>query len=163
MEPELLRYLPLVIVCVLLLRRTRRPRTIRPSRLWALWITPAVLLLVATLYVVGAIRYGARLDLTGGFVVATALAGGIALGALRAHTVRLARHPDTGAIEATLTAWGLLLLLAWVMVRVLLRQSGLIGDGAPFGIFSDAMLALGIGAVCAQAVVLTQRCRALVH
>jgi hypothetical protein len=161
MNRELLRYLPLLIVCLLLLRRTRRPRTIRPSRLWVLWIAPAVLLLIAGMYIVGAIHTGSHLDLGGGLIVAAAAACGIALGALRAHTVRLARRADTGTIEATLTAWGLLLLLAWIIGRVLLRQSGLIADGAPFGIFSDAALALGIGAVWAQAVVLTQRCRAL--
>jgi hypothetical protein len=158
MDRELLRYLPLLIVCALLLRRTQRPRTIRPSRLW---IAPAVLLVLAVLYVAGAIRSGAHLGLTGSLIVAAAAAGGVALGALRAHSVRLARHSDTGAIEATLTAWGLLLLLAWVIVRFLLRQSGLLPDPAPFGILSDATLALGIGAVCAQSVVLTQRCRAL--
>jgi hypothetical protein len=161
MNRELLRYLPLLIVCVLLLRRTRRPRIINPTRLWVLWIAPAILLVVALLYIASAIRFGARIDLVGGLIIATAAAGGIALGALRAHTVRLARHPDTGAIEATLTAWGLLLLLIWVIGRLVLRQSGLIEPGTPFGVFSDATIALAIGAVCAQALVLTQRCRAL--
>ena len=126
MNRELLRYLPLLIVCLLLLRRTRRPRTIRPSRLWVLWIAPAVLLLIAGMYIVGAIHTGSHLDLGGGLIVAAAAACGIALGALRAHTVRLARRAETGTIEATLTAWGLLLLLAWVIGRALLRQSGLV-------------------------------------
>jgi hypothetical protein len=154
----LLRYLPLLIVCVLMIRRTQRPRVIRPARLW---IRPAVLLAVAGAYAVGAARLGPRVNPTAILVIAAAVLAGALLGALRAHLVRLSRQPDTGAIEATFTMWGVLLLVAWFAARSALRQSGLMGASAPFGIVSDAALALAIGAVVAQAAILVRRCKAL--
>ena len=39
----LLRYLPLVIVLIILFRRTQRSRTLNPSRLW---ISPVILLVI---------------------------------------------------------------------------------------------------------------------
>jgi len=93
-------------------------------------------------------------------IVGTGVAGAV-LGAVRAHSVSLRRHPDTGAIEAKLTAWGLLLIVALIGGRLLLRQSGLVNANAPFGLYTDAALSLALGAVVAQAIVLTRRCQAL--
>lgn len=155
---QLLRYVPIVIVCALLIRRTQRPRVIRPGRLW---IPLAVVLGVSVLYVAGAIRLGPHIDLTGSLIIAAAALGGAVLGALRAHLLRLSRHPDTGAIQGTFTMWGVLLLVAWYVGRDVLRQSGLAGASAPFGLVSDAALALALGAVVAQRVILMHRCKAL--
>jgi hypothetical protein len=161
MNPEttdLLRYLPLLIVCALLIGRTRRPRVIRPQ---LLWIRPAVVLAVTVAYVFGASQRGPHIDLTDSLVIAAAALGGAVIGAVRAHLLRLSRHPDTGAIQGTFTMWGILLLVAWYVGRNLLRQSGLAGASSPFSLFSDAALALVAAAVVAQAVILVYRCKAL--
>jgi hypothetical protein len=86
---------------------------------------------------------------------------GAALGAVRAHSVKLQLHPDTGAIEARLSAWGLLLIVALIGGRLFLRQSGMVNANAPFGLYTEAAMALALGAVVAQAIVLTRRCQAL--
>jgi hypothetical protein len=80
---------------------------------------------------------------------------------VRAHLVRLRRHPDTGAIEATLSAWGLIIILAWIAGRMLLKNSGWVNVNAQFGLYNEASMALALALVVAQAVVLTQRCQAV--
>jgi hypothetical protein len=94
--------------------------------------------------------------------MAATAAVGVAVGALRAHSVKLSRHPETGAIEATLSAWGLLIIVAWIGGRMLLRNSGLVDVSTPFGLYSDAALSLALGAVLTNAILLTRRCHALV-
>jgi hypothetical protein len=155
----LLPYLPLVIVILLLIRRTRRPRVIRPGRLW---IAPAILLATSAFYVSQAMQHGPPVPPVGWLVILGTAVVGIGLGAVRAHSVTLKRHPDTGAIEATLSAWGLLIVLVWIAGRMYLRQSGMVDTRTPFGLYTDATISLALGLVLAQAIVLTLRCRSLV-
>lgn len=156
---DLLRYaLPLLILGLLVIRRTRKPRVIRPSRLW---ISPAVLLAAALMYVLGAVRLGPHVDVADTLVIAAAGAAGVVIGTLRARLLHLNRHPDTGAIEARFTMWGVLLLVAWIVGRDLLRGSGIPGASTPFSLLSDAAFALAIGAIVAQAAILARRCKGL--
>lgn len=156
---QLLPYLPLIIVVVILIRRTRRPRIIRPARLW---IGPVIVLVVIGLYTVSAIQHGPPVRPMGWLVMAGTAAVGVAVGAVRAHSVKLKRHPETGAIEATLSAWGLLIILVWIGGRLLLRNSGLVDVSTPFGLYTDATLSLALGVVLTNAVMLTHRCQAVV-
>jgi uncharacterized membrane protein len=154
-----LPYLPLVIVAIILFRRTRRPRVIRPGQLW---ISPAILIIALGFYVYGAMLRGPQLHPLDWLVMLGTAAVGAALGAVRAHSVRLKRHPESGAIEATLSAWGLIIILAWIGSRMLLKQSGWVGASEPFGIYTDASMSLALGVVVAQAIVLSRRCQAVV-
>jgi hypothetical protein len=151
-------YIPLIIIVVIMIRRTQRPRIIRPERLW---IMPAVVVLAIGFYVYGAIRIGRPLHALDWAVILGTAAVGAALGAVRAHLVRLRRHPDTGAIEATLSAWGLIIILAWIGGRLLLKNSGWVDVSAQFGLYNEASMALALALVVAQAVVLTHRCHAV--
>jgi hypothetical protein len=152
----LLPYLPLIIVLIILSRRTQRPRVIRPG---LLWIGPAIVLVSIGFYVTGAMRLGPPLHALDWAVIAGTAVIGAALGAVRAHSVQLRRHPDTGAIEAKLSSWGLLIILAWIAGRNLLRQSGWVDTHTPFGLYTDAAMSLALGAVLAQAIVLSRRCQ----
>jgi uncharacterized membrane protein len=154
----LLPYLPIVIAVLLLIRRTRRPRVLRPGRLW---IAPAILLAVSALYVSQAVQHGSPVQPVGWLVILGTAVVGIGVGAVRAHSVTLKRHPDTGAIEATLSAWGLLIILVWIAGRMFLRQSGLVDTQTPFGLYTDATISLALGLVLSQAILLTLRCRSL--
>ena len=153
---SLLPYLPLLIVVIIMFRRTQRPRVIRPGRLW---IGPAIILVAIGFYVSGAMKLAPPLHALDWAVILGTAAVGAALGAVRAHLVRLRRHPDTGAIEATLSAWGLLIILAWIAGRMLLKNSGWVNVSAPFGLYTDASMSLALGVVVAQAAVLTHRCQ----
>ena len=154
-----LPYLPLVIVAIFLIRRTRRPRVVRPGQLW---ISPAILVVAIGFYLYGAIQRGQPLHPLDWVVILGTTVVGAVLGAVRAHSVRLKRHPDTGAIEATLSAWGLIIILAWIGSRMLLKQSGWVGASEPFGMYTDASMSLALGVVVAQAIVLSRRCQAVV-
>lgn len=154
-----LPYLPLIIAIIILIRRTQRPRVIRPARLW---IGPVILLAVTGLYVFSAIQHGPPVTAVGWAVIAGAAVVGAAVGAARAHSVKLEWHADTAAIHGTLSAWGLLIILVWIAGRTLLRQSGMVDVRTPFGLYTDATLSLALGVVLAQAIVFTRRCQALV-
>jgi len=151
-------YIPLIIVVVIMLRRTRRPRTIRPERLW---IVPVIVVLAIGFYVHNAVKISPPLHALDWAVILATAAVGAALGAVRAHLLRLRRHPDTGAIEGTLSAWGLIIILAWIAGRMLLRNSGWVDVNAQFGLYNEASMALVLALVVAQAVVLTYRCQAV--
>ena len=155
---QLLPYLPIVIVVIILIRRTRTPRTLRPARLW---VAPAIFLVLAGFYAISAVQHGPPVQPVGWLVMAGTAALGIAFGALRAHTVKLRVHPDTGAIETILSPWGLLILLAWIGGRALLRQSGLVDVNTPFGLYTDATMSLALGLLLTQAIVLTRRCQSV--
>jgi hypothetical protein len=156
---EFLPYFPFVIAAIILFRRTQRPRIIRPARLW---IVPAILVVALGFYVYGALHAGRPLHPLDWLVILGTALIGAALGAVRAHSVRLRKHPDTGAIEATLSAWGLIIILVWIAGRMFLKQSGWAGTSEPFGVYTDASMSLALGVVVAQAIVLTRRCRTVV-
>jgi len=161
MPHNLAPYIPLIILCLVmfrLVRRTMRPRVLKPARLW---IPPVILLAVASFYIFGAVESGATVSAVDVAIIAATALAGVALGALRAHSIKLTKHPQTGDIEATLTVWGLAVVVIWIGGRYLLRQSGFAGATTPFGVFTDAAMALAVGTVVAQAVVLSRRCQAL--
>ena len=154
----LLPYLPLIIVMIILFRRTRRPRTLKPGRLW---IGPAMLLVILGVYLNGALKVAPPPHPMDWLVIVGTAVVGAVLGAVRAHSVHLQLHPDTGAVEARLSAWGLFIIVAWIGGRVLLRQSGMVDVNSPFGLYNESAMSLALGAVLAQAIVLTRRCQSL--
>jgi hypothetical protein len=156
---ELVPYLPLIVVIFILIRRTQRPRVLRPSRLW---VAPAILLTLGAFYLTAAVQHAPPMPPWGWLVITGTAALGVGLGAVRAHSVTLKKHPETGAIEATLSAWGLLIIMVWIAGRMFLRQSGLVDVRTPFGLYTDATMSLAVGLVVTQAIVLTLRCRSLV-
>ena len=155
---QLLPYLAIIIVVIIRILRTRQPRTLGPARIWA---SPAIILALIAFYTVAAVQHGPPVQPVGWLVMAGTAAIGIAFGAVRAHTVKLRVHPDTGAIEATLSAWGLLILLIWIAGRMLLRQSGWVDVSTPFGLYTDATMSLAVGLILTQAIVLTRRCQSV--
>jgi hypothetical protein len=154
----LLPYLPLLIVMIILFRRTQRPRTLNPSRLW---IGPVIVLVILGIYLNGAIKLASPPHPMDWLVIVGTGVVGAVLGAVRAHSVHLQLHPESGAVEARLSAWGLFVIVAWVAGRMLLRQSGVVDVNSPFGLYNESAMSLALGAVVAQAIVLTRRCRAL--
>jgi hypothetical protein len=151
-------YLPLVVIVLLVLRRAGRARTLEPSRLW---ILPSVFMALALFYAWGAYRAGPHLGIADDAIIAGCAALGIAIGYVRAHTMKLDRHPDTGKIQSTLTLWGVAFLLLWLGGRTGLRLMGFTGASVPFGVFNDAMFALAVSSVVARTFVITRRCREL--
>jgi hypothetical protein len=112
------RYLPFVIVAVVLLRVFRRnlqPRPMRPERLW---IYPVILLAG-----VAAFSFTQRLALTWEYValMLVCLAGGAVLGWWRGATTRMTVDPQTHAVTVQASASGIAVLLGIIALRYALR------------------------------------------
>jgi hypothetical protein len=155
---ELLPYLPIVVVLLLLVRRTRKPRILKPDRLW---ILPAIVLAFVAWYAWSAYQLGPALTMNDDLIIAGSFAAGIAVGWIRATLMRIERHPQTGLIEARLTFWGLGFVVLWLLGRLLLRRYGQVDAANAFGVFTDSTVALAAGAILARTLVVYRRCRAL--
>jgi len=158
MFQDLLPYLPIVIVMIILVRRTRKPRVLQPDRLW---ILPTVVLTLIAWYGWSAYRFGPSLTLNDDLIIAAAFVVGVGVGWVRATLMRIERHPQTGHIQAQLTFWGLGFVVLWLLGRLLLRRYGQADAAIAFGVFSDATIAIAAGAILARTVVIYRRCRAL--
>jgi Zn-dependent protease len=158
MLQDILPYLPIVIVLLLMVRRTQKPRIIRLERIW---IVPAVVLVLIAWYAYGAYRTGPHLSFNDDLIIAGSFVVGIVVGVIRAKAMRIERHPDTGQIEARLTVWGLGFVVIWILGRSLLRKFGHVDAATPFGVFTDSTVALAAGAIIARTFVVRQRCLAL--
>ena len=153
----LLPYLPFVILLLILFRRARTARVLRPARLW---IGPAVFLVILVLYVWAAGTKGPPLHAQDWLIIAAAAVVGAAVGVLRAHLVHVTLRPD-GQLETRLPLMGVAFILIWVAGRQMLRNSGWVDANAPFGVYADAGLALGFALLIAHAFALSRRCQAL--
>jgi|RhiMethySRZTD1v2_1073278.scaffolds.fasta_scaffold636531_2 hypothetical protein len=155
---DLLPYVPVILILFIAMRRRTRPRVITPSRLW---IIPSIFLALAAWYAWSAYLYGPHLSLRDDLIIASGFVCGVLLGAVRANTVALERHPETGRIQATLTLWGVGFLLLWIIGRSALRRLGYTGASEPFGVFTDTMMVLATASICTRSIVLAWRCRKL--
>src|SRR5690242_4229495 len=94
-------YLPGLIGIARMALRARGARIVRRGRLW---ISPAVLRMFVALYAFAAVRQSVHLDATADMII---LAGGLVgagLGAMRARLMQLDLHPETGQVQARMTA-----------------------------------------------------------
>jgi hypothetical protein len=151
-----LPYLVLFFVVLLMARRLKRPRQLRPK---ALWIFPVVFVGLSCWYAQLAFLHGPRLSFYDELTIAAAALGGVAMGSVRASMVKL--ELVDGKIWATLSVWGLGFLVFWMLGRTLLRQLGYTSASTPYGLFTDGLLAFATASICARSFVLARRCRKL--
>jgi hypothetical protein len=153
----LLPYLPYVILLLILFRRARMPRILRP---WRLWIGPAIFLVLMVFYATVAATRGPPLHAQDWLIIFAACVVGAAVGVLRAHLVHVTLRPD-GQLETRLPIMGVAFIIVWVAGRQWLRNSGWVNANSPFSVYADAGLALGFGLLVAHAIALSRRCQAL--
>lgn len=156
--PAYLTYLiPLVVIGIVILRNSRA-RTLRIERLW---ITPAIIMVMAILAFSanpppGPV--GLALDLA-------AVAVGGLLGWWRGRASRFTIDPETHIITSKVSPWGMMLILGIFALRYLLR-SMLAGEGATAlhvtaAEATDSFLLLAVGVVSAQRIEWLIRARKL--
>jgi len=153
----LLPYLPFVILLLILLRRARTPRVVKPQRMW---IALVIFVFVIGFYVYAAIQHGPPLHPLDWLIIAAAVVVGTVVGVIRAHLVHVTLRPD-GQLETRLPLMGVAFILVWFVGRQLLRNSGWVNANAPFGVYADAGLALAFGLLVAHTITLQRRCQAL--
>ncbi|MBV9331743.1 MAG: DUF1453 family protein [Alphaproteobacteria bacterium] len=110
MPRELLRYLPLLVVVLIVARRAGRSQKVRVDRMW---ITPLL-----TLVAVGSAL--AREPMPGviaiGLFILALAAGGVA-GYFRALHQQLSIDPDTGQVSSKATPIGTILVVTFLILR----------------------------------------------
>jgi hypothetical protein len=153
-DPQWLAFLiPFAVIAIRLLR-ARKPRRIRPGRMWilpvfvtwgigmGLWFSP----------------HPAITPLTVAALLAGLLAG-TAVGRWRAGHIALARADD-GGVLATMSPVALLFLVALFAVRQVLRAGAAQFDPALALLITDALMLLVLGMLLTQQWILWRRVQA---
>jgi hypothetical protein len=161
MMNEFVRYIvPLLIVAVLIVRRSGRAQKVRPGRMW---IRPVILLLMAVTALAAGPMPG--LLMIAAFVVAAGLGAG--LGYLMAHHQHLSIDTDTGHILSRSTTIGTLLILGLFAIRFgaklvfpELANPGHAGQQVTQA--TDGMLIFTVSVLISQSIALFNRTRPLV-
>lgn len=137
-ENDLIRYgVTILVAAVVLGLRVRRMARTRPLKLKTLWIVPL-------LYLAGLIAtFVAQPPSGSGWLwIATALAGGAAVGWWRGKLTHIAVDPETLALDHRASPAAIVLLAAIMLVRNLARQ-GFSPGAAAAVLVGDAMIAFG--------------------
>ena len=117
----------LAIAFAIILRRTARSRTLRIE---LLWLRPLIFLaIIATTMASSPPPFTLMTVL----ILALALAIGVGLGWQRGKFTLIEVHPETHAITSRTSPWGILFIVAIVLVRVGLRGA-MLGGAAPLGL-----------------------------
>lgn len=132
-------FLPLAIFAVVFAFRMRGMARERPLKLERLWIVPAIYLALV------AVTFAATPPTPSGWAVAfAALVIGAAIGWQRGKTMRITLDPATHRLSQKASPLAMLLLVAIVGIRAVLRT-----EGARFGfdamLLTDALLAFALG------------------
>ena len=107
----------LLIAVLVMAMRNRRPRRLR---LEALWMRPAIfLLLIAATFVTAP----PRLDAAVLSVLGLALVFGVATGWLRGSLMHIEVHPETHDLSARASTLGMVFILAVLVLRTTLRDA----------------------------------------
>ncbi|MEO1967722.1 MAG: CcdC protein domain-containing protein [Sphingomonadaceae bacterium] len=129
--------LPLIIVGVVLLLRTRRMAVERPFNLGTLWVIPAVFLVIAVFTLVEFPPQGVEFLWLG-----LALILGVALGWQRGRLMSIRLDPESGRLMTKGSGWAIIFLFALFVIRSLLRtglnmeaQAGVITPGLINNVF----------------------------
>lgn len=139
-------YLIPVVILGLVILRNSRARTLRVERLW---ISPLIVVGMSAL----AISQSPPPGPVGLTVDVAALVLGVGLGWWRGRASTFTVDPATHAVTSKVSPLGMLLILAIVAARYVLR-SALAGEASALHVsaaeFTDSFLLLAIGVVCAQ-------------
>ncbi|MDB5364690.1 MAG: hypothetical protein JWM77_617 [Rhodospirillales bacterium] len=153
-------YLPFIIpliVLLMMMRRLKKPRRVRPN---FLWVAPVLITIGAGFFAMGAYFKGGPLTMVTALALLAGLLLGVAAGWYRARSLHLHRDPDTGFIMMRLSIEGLIFLIVLMAARTAMRQmSG--GAANPFSVVAEACMAFVVGLLFARSYVMWKRCKAL--
>jgi hypothetical protein len=153
--------IPLVVVAIIL----RRSMGTRKVRFRAMWIRPAVLLILAGVTLAEAPMPGPIA--LAAFLAAALVGGGV--GYLRARHLELSVDPETGTVSSKSTPIGTILIVGLVGLRIGLRYMfPEMGGGQAGGhlekdavLWTDGALIFSAAMLVTQAIVIWQRTRPL--
>jgi membrane protein CcdC involved in cytochrome C biogenesis len=140
----------IVIVLGVMALRLRRMARARPLQVERLWIAPALLLVVA-----GLVLFEVPPHPADWLWIGLAALAGAALGWLRGSLMRITVHPETHALEVKASPAAILLIVAMLVVRQVVRLSQA-GGGAPGrysslgGVLIDALIVFAVALASVQ-------------
>lgn len=149
-----------LVVFALVALRVSRMSGVRPMRLNALWIRPAIYVVLAGMLVYTAPPQG----LVQYLIVVAMLGIGAVLGWHQGKLMAISVDTATGTLQVKASMWAILFIFAVILVRVGLR-TWLLGTDSPLhaylGVATDALLLLIVGFYGARAAEMFIRGRAL--
>jgi membrane protein CcdC involved in cytochrome C biogenesis len=152
--------LPLVVIAVVMALRMRRMSQERPLKLAALWVVPALYVLVAATVFVATppttpLSWAA---------CAAALAIGAALGWQRGRMMHIHVDPETGTLRQKASIAAMAFLIGLIVLRTLTREAAQLG-GLPidFKAMTDALIAFALGLLTVQRIEMYLRARRLLE
>ena len=163
---QYLQYLvPLLVIALVGWRMSRamKGRRVKPSMLW---IRPALIAAIMA----AAFTTSPMPSPVGSWLLALAGVVGIALGYLLARHQELTLDPASGTITSKTSPFGVILFVAVFGVRFVVRMmirggdapGKMVAHSAQITLYTDALLCLLLGLVCAQAWEIWRRTRPLV-
>ena len=159
---QILPYLVPVLILAVILRRSMGSRKVRVR---AMWIRPAIFLVLAC-SALAASRMPSPIALAA--FVAAAIAGG-GVGYLRARHLELSVDPETGTVMSKSTPIGMILIVGLVAIRIGMKYAfPEMGGAHPGGhlaaeavAWTDGALIFSAAMVVTQAIVIWQRTQPL--
>jgi hypothetical protein len=147
---------------VILVFRMKRLSAVRPMRLPALWIRPAILAVMTGMLVFYAPPQGATQDL----ILLAALAVGALLGWHQARLMAISVDPESGSLQVKASTWALVTFFGVLLLRMGLRPL-LTDENSPVhayvGVITDGFLLFLVGFYLARATEMFIRGRALLQ
>jgi hypothetical protein len=152
--------IPIIILVVVFGLRMRRMAGVRPMRLQRLWIRPAIVSVIAAIFVYATPPHGALQVL----ILLAALAAGALLGWHQGKLMEISVNSETGSLQVKASIIALAVFFGLILVRVALRPS-LTGATSPVhayvGVVTDCFIVVIVGFYIAQATEMFMRGRAL--
>ncbi|MEO8308854.1 MAG: DUF1453 domain-containing protein [Pseudomonadota bacterium] len=158
-QSPLATLIPIVIIFAVFLLRMRR-MGVRPMKLPMLWIRPAIICVVAAVFLYTTPPH----SVVQGLILAAALGAGAALGWHQGKLMAISLNTETGTLQVHASLIALASFFGLIILRIALRP-WLTGATSPFhayiGVVTDAFILFFLGFACAQATEMFIRGRAL--
>lgn len=142
-----------LVLALVMRRRMQRPQTLKIT--W-LWVRPAILGVIITAFFITLPHPSTPLAIAA-LAGASVLGGG--LGWLRAQSLKLDVHPETGDLTQQTSPLGAVLILLVVLARLGLRQMA--AGGQASWLLAEGLLLFGGALVVASSLTTWLRARAL--
>ena len=159
-QSSLATLIPVIIIFAVFLLRMRRMSGVRPMQLPRLWIRPAVVCVIAAVFLYSAPPHSALQAL----VLVVAVAAGAVLGWHQGKLMAISVDAATGTLQVKASLIALASFFGLIILRIALRP-WLTGATSPLhayvGVVTDAFILFFAGFACAQAAEMFIRGRAL--
>jgi hypothetical protein len=159
-QSPLATLIPIVIIFAVFLLRMRKMTGARPMKLPMLWIRPAIICVIAAIFLYSAPPH----SVVQGLILVAAVAAGAVAGWHQGKLMAISVHAETGMLQVQASLVAMASFFGLIMLRIALRP-WLTGATSPLhafvGVATDAFILFFAGFACAQATEMFNRGRAL--